>query len=113
MGSEGSALRAAPAIAPPPRRIRSSSDILRLLPYLKPYKVRWTVMLIAAFVSLGATVAVTAGSAEKLERCRELGADILINYREDAEWGKTARKLNGGRGVDLVVEVGGAAGLDE
>jgi len=31
---------------------------------------------------LGATVAVTAGSAEKLETCRELGADILINYRE-------------------------------
>ncbi|GAB2502992.1 Phthiocerol synthesis polyketide synthase type I PpsC [Corynebacterium atrinae] len=33
--------------------------------------------------ALGATVAVTAGSAEKLETCRELGADILINYRED------------------------------
>ena len=31
---------------------------------------------------LGATVAVTAGSAEKLETCRELGADILINYKE-------------------------------
>ena len=31
---------------------------------------------------LGATVAVTAGSAEKLETCRRLGADILINYRE-------------------------------
>lgn len=33
--------------------------------------------------ALGATVAVTAGSAEKLETCRELGADILINYREE------------------------------
>ncbi len=32
--------------------------------------------------ALGATVAVTAGSAEKLETCRELGADILINYKE-------------------------------
>ncbi|GAB3708048.1 NAD(P)H-quinone oxidoreductase [Corynebacterium nasicanis] len=32
---------------------------------------------------LGATVAVTAGSAEKLETCRELGADILVNYREE------------------------------
>lgn len=31
----------------------------------------------------GARVAVTAGTAEKLERCRELGADLLINYRED------------------------------
>ena len=32
--------------------------------------------------ALGATVAVTAGSAEKLARCAELGADICINYRE-------------------------------
>ncbi|SFE23400.1 putative NAD(P)H quinone oxidoreductase, PIG3 family [Actinacidiphila alni] len=32
--------------------------------------------------AIGATVAVTAGSAEKLAACRELGADILINYRE-------------------------------
>ncbi|WP_374927998.1 NAD(P)H-quinone oxidoreductase [Kytococcus sedentarius] len=32
--------------------------------------------------ALGARVAVTAGSAEKLERCRELGADVLINYKE-------------------------------
>lgn len=32
--------------------------------------------------ALGATVAVTAGSAERLERCRQLGADIVINYRE-------------------------------
>ena len=33
--------------------------------------------------ALGAEVAVTAGSAEKLETCRELGADILINYKEE------------------------------
>lgn len=32
---------------------------------------------------MGATVAVTAGSAAKLETCRSLGADILINYREE------------------------------
>jgi ATP-binding cassette, subfamily B, bacterial len=51
-------LRSEPALAPPPRRIRSSSDILRLLPYLKPYRVRWTAMLIAALLSLVATVAI-------------------------------------------------------
>ena len=33
--------------------------------------------------ALGARVAVTAGSADKLERCRELGADIAINYRDE------------------------------
>lgn len=53
-----SGLRSVPAIAPPPRRIRSSSDILRLLPYLKPYRVRWIAMVVAAFVSLAATVSV-------------------------------------------------------
>ncbi len=37
---------------------RASSDILRLLPYLKPYRVRWAVMVLAAFVSLGATVSI-------------------------------------------------------
>ena len=47
-----------PAIAPPPLRVRSSSDILRLLPYLKPYRVRWISMLIAALLSLVATVTI-------------------------------------------------------
>jgi ATP-binding cassette, subfamily B, bacterial len=51
-------LRSDPAIAPPPRRIRSSSDILRLLPYLKPYRVRWIAMLVAAVLSLVATVSI-------------------------------------------------------
>ena len=58
MSGRRSGLVSVPAIAPPPRRIRSSSDILRLLPYLEPYRVRWIAMVIAAFVSLGATVSV-------------------------------------------------------
>ncbi|QVI29216.1 ABC transporter ATP-binding protein [Mycolicibacterium neoaurum] len=58
MSNARDGLVSAPAIAAPPRRIRSSSDILRLLPYLKPYRVRWIAMVIAAFVSLGATVSV-------------------------------------------------------
>ncbi|MDJ0340284.1 NAD(P)H-quinone oxidoreductase [Streptomyces sp. H10-C2] len=40
-------------------------------------------MAIQLAKAVGATVAVTAGSAEKLEACRELGADTLINYREE------------------------------
>ncbi|WP_234800269.1 ABC transporter ATP-binding protein [Mycolicibacterium diernhoferi] len=51
-------LHSEPAIAPPPKRIRTSSDILRLLPYLRPYKVRWIAMVVAAFVSLAATISV-------------------------------------------------------
>ena len=51
-------LRSVPAIAPPPSRIRTSSDILRLLPYLKPYWVRWSAMITAALLSLAATVSI-------------------------------------------------------
>lgn len=61
----------------------------------------------------GASVIATSSSAEKLEKLRSLGADHVINYRDDAEWGKTARKLTGGRGVDVVVEVGGAGTIKQ
>jgi alcohol dehydrogenase len=63
-------------------------------------------------VAAGATVFATSSSEEKLERLRALGAAHLINYRSDSEWGRTARKLSG-RGVDLVVEVGGAGTIKQ
>ncbi|MDF3338976.1 ABC transporter ATP-binding protein [Mycolicibacterium septicum] len=47
-----------PAIAPSPERIRTSSDLRRLLPYLLPYRTRWIVMIVVAVVSLAATVAI-------------------------------------------------------
>ncbi|MFZ5818085.1 MAG: quinone oxidoreductase family protein [Bacillota bacterium] len=57
--------------------------------------------------ALGATVVATAGSVEKLERARALGADVLINYRERSL--QEAVKESVGR-VDLVLEsVGGQA----
>ena len=59
----------------------------------------------------GAKVIITSSSDEKLERARKLGADLVINYKVDADWGKTAAKLSGGDGVDHVVEVGGAGTL--
>ena len=52
------ALDKAPAIAPPPRRARSSSDLWRMLPYLMPYRVRWIAMLLTALASLGATISI-------------------------------------------------------
>lgn len=64
-------------------------------------------------VALGARVIATSSSPAKLKRLQERGASDVINYREDATWGKTARKLTGGRGVDLVVEVGGAGTLEQ
>jgi NADPH:quinone reductase-like Zn-dependent oxidoreductase len=59
----------------------------------------------------GATVISTSSSAEKLARLKDLGADHLINYKEDADWGRTAAQLADGRGVDVVVEIGGAGAL--
>ena len=62
---------------------------------------------------LGARVIVTSSSDEKLERAAAMGAWKTINYREDPAWGKTARKLTAGLGVDHVVEVGGAGTLEQ
>ncbi len=45
-------------IAAPVARVRSGSDLLRLLPYLKPYRVRWIAMITIAIISLVATVAI-------------------------------------------------------
>jgi NADPH:quinone reductase-like Zn-dependent oxidoreductase len=57
---------------------------------------------------LGARVIATSSSDAKLERARALGADTGINYRTMPDWQDAAREATGGRGVDLVVEVGGA-----
>ncbi len=59
----------------------------------------------------GARVIVTSSSDEKLERAQALGADDLINYNAVPDWDKKVRELTGGRGVDHVVEVGGAGTL--
>ncbi len=59
----------------------------------------------------GALVIVTSGSDEKLARARELGAWETINYRSTPKWGAVAKELTGGRGVDVVLEVGGAGTL--
>ncbi|SFQ44007.1 putative NAD(P)H quinone oxidoreductase, PIG3 family [Amycolatopsis arida] len=58
--------------------------------------------------ALGATVAVTAGSAERLERCRQLGADITINYREQDFVAELRRHT---RGADVILDNMGAAYL--
>ena len=55
----------------------------------------------------GARVLITSSSDEKLERARSLGASGLINYKSTPDWDKKAKELNGGRGVDHVLEVGG------
>jgi NADPH:quinone reductase-like Zn-dependent oxidoreductase len=63
--------------------------------------------------AMGATVIATSSSDEKLARLKAMGADHLINYKDDVAWGAKALELTGGVGVDHVVEIGGAGTLDQ
>ncbi|MCA2263447.1 NAD(P)H-quinone oxidoreductase [Mycobacterium marseillense] len=58
--------------------------------------------------ALGARVAVTAGSTEKLDFCRELGADITINYHDE----DFVARLQESGGADVIFDIMGAAYLD-
>ncbi len=55
----------------------------------------------------GANVIITSSSDEKLQRAREMGADMTINYKQTPEWDSEALRLTDGRGADLVLETGG------
>ncbi len=59
----------------------------------------------------GCRLIATSSSEEKITRLKAIGADVTINYKTTPEWGKAARAATGGRGVDQVVEVGGAGTL--
>ena len=56
---------------------------------------------------------VISGSEEKMQRARDLGADEVLNYRENPEWGKQVREFSGGEGIDHIVEVGGPESLPQ
>lgn len=68
-------------------------------------------MAIQLAKAVGAKVAVTAGTAEKLERCAELGADILVNYR-DQDFVEEVKKATDGAGADVILDNMGAKYLD-
>ena len=59
--------------------------------------------------ALGARVAATAGAPDRLERCRELGADILIDYHDDIP--AELKKATDGHGADVILDNMGARGL--
>jgi NADPH2:quinone reductase len=56
--------------------------------------------------AFGATVLATAGSAEKCQACRDLGADHAINYREQ-DFVTASKEATKGRGVDLILDMVG------
>jgi NADPH:quinone reductase-like Zn-dependent oxidoreductase len=62
-------------------------------------------------LAAGARVIATSSSEEKLERLKRLGADTVINYKANPDWGRIARDVTDGRGVDHVIEVGGPTTL--
>ncbi|OLN85514.1 Zinc-type alcohol dehydrogenase C1773.06c-like protein 4 [Colletotrichum chlorophyti] len=63
--------------------------------------------------AVGARVIATTSSDEKAEILKKLGANHIINYRETADWGLEAKRLTGGAGVDLVLEVAGPTTLKQ
>ena len=68
-------------------------------------------MAIQLAKAVGARVAVTAGSPEKLARCAELGADILIDYREQ-DFVEELHKATEGAGADVILDIVGAKYLE-
>jgi NADPH:quinone reductase-like Zn-dependent oxidoreductase len=60
---------------------------------------------------MGARVAITSSSDDKLARATALGADHVLNYRTTENWGAAIRDWTDGRGVDHVIEVGGPGTL--
>ncbi|MCZ4084958.1 NAD(P)H-quinone oxidoreductase [Streptomyces antarcticus] len=64
-------------------------------------------MAIQLAKSVGARVAVTAGGPEKLARCADLGADILIDYREQ-DFVEELRTATDGAGADVILDIMGA-----
>ncbi|MBD0841134.1 NAD(P)H-quinone oxidoreductase [Streptomyces sp. TRM68416] len=68
-------------------------------------------MAIQLAKAVGARVAVTAGTEEKLARCAELGADILVNYREQ-DFVEEVKEATGGAGADVILDNMGAKYLD-
>lgn len=63
--------------------------------------------------AMGLRTIITSSSDAKLERARALGADHTINYAATPDWSAKVRAATGGRGADLILEVGGAKTLME
>jgi putative PIG3 family NAD(P)H quinone oxidoreductase len=61
--------------------------------------------------ALGSRVAITAGSKNKLDLCAELGAEVIIAYR-DEDFVERVRGESGGTGADVILDIMGAAYLD-
>jgi len=60
----------------------------------------------------GAQTVVTSSSDDKLAKAKALGADYCINYKKEESWSKAVLEATGGKGADVIIEVGGPASLE-
>ncbi|MGB0651645.1 MAG: zinc-binding dehydrogenase [Thermoplasmatota archaeon] len=67
------------------------------------------VMMVQVAKAFGAWVCATTSTPEKVAKVRSLGADLVIDYREDPAWGKTAYMATDKQGFDVVLESVGQA----
>lgn len=61
----------------------------------------------------GARVIMTTSSVARAEQLKQLGADHVLNYRENPNWHEQVRELTGGMGVDVAIDIGGADTIDK
>lgn len=61
----------------------------------------------------GARALITSSSDAKLDLARQMGADATVNYVATPDWPAAVREFTGGRGADVVLEVGGAGTFDQ
>lgn len=62
---------------------------------------------------LGAKIIITSSSEEKLLKAKSLGADQIINYKENPDWEKEVLKITNFKGVEHIIEVGGVGTLEK
>ncbi|HOB12655.1 MAG TPA: NAD(P)-dependent alcohol dehydrogenase [Novosphingobium sp.] len=72
-----------------------------------------SIMALQIARALGAEVAITSSSDDKLERCRQLGAAYTVNYRRDPDWVATLLAQTGVRGADVVIDTVGLGAIEQ
>lgn len=63
--------------------------------------------------AFGANVIITSSNNDKLARAKKMGADHLINYKDNPDWEQSVLDITNGQGVDNVLEVGGAGTFEK
>ena len=63
--------------------------------------------------AMGAQVAITSSSDDKLEKCKGLGADFTVNYKDRPDWEAALLEQTDGRGADIVIDTIGFAAIEK